>query len=116
MAEGHADRSSTTVNESGAEESTRARPRTTTLTIAALTLEQGRLLHQAEQSLGTTDEVIYLPHTNNPARCQQYAMAARMTELTPRSTPPGARAARFQPHAAALSCCTTPQGASHESR
>lgn len=88
MAEGHADRSSTTVNESGAEESTRrARPRTTTLTIAALTLEQGDYLHQAEQSLGTTDEVIYLPHTNNPARCQQYAMAARMTELTPMQYP-----------------------------
>lgn len=88
LTDGHADRSSTTLNESGAEESTRrARPRTVNLTIAALTLDQGDYLHQAEQALGTTDEVIYLPHTDKPARCQQYAMACRMTELTPLQYP-----------------------------
>jgi len=84
----HVDRSTTTLNESGADESTRrAKPRGARLNIPVLTLDEGDYLHQAEQYLGTTDEVIYLPYTDNPARCQQYAMACRMTELSPLQYP-----------------------------
>ncbi|HMY98191.1 MAG TPA: hypothetical protein PLW24_01985 [Burkholderiaceae bacterium] len=97
LADGHADRSSTILNESGSEQSTRrVRPRTVTLTVPYLTLDEGDYLHQVDQFLGTTDEVVYLPHTDNPARCQQYAMACRMTELTPLQFPRwGMRAKAF---------------------
>lgn len=79
---GHKPLSTVPLADDGADWPTRrSTPRTDAFNFSVLTLAEGDFLHQAEQFNSITEDVLYLPHAEDPARCQQYGYRGRMTQL-----------------------------------
>ena len=83
LRDGHEDLSEVGMAYSGADWPTaNNRPRTVQFALQFLTLAEGDTLHEMEQIEGTTEEVLYLPYTDTPARMQRYGMVGLLRELS----------------------------------
>lgn len=60
----------------------RTRLRTVSMTLDALSLTEGSTLHEMQRTLGTIDEVLYIPRTDDIAYSQRYGYIATMEELS----------------------------------
>lgn len=79
----HEDLSTIAIADGGADWITeRRRSRAVSFALNWLSLSEGDTVHEMEQILGTTGEVLYLPYTDTPARMQRYGMLGRMRELS----------------------------------
>lgn len=61
----------------------RRRLRNASFALEGLSLDQADTLHELQRAAGTTEEVLYLPHVDHPARRQRYGLVGTLQELSP---------------------------------
>lgn len=59
----------------------RRRLRTVSMVLEGLSLDEADELHELQRAAGTTDEVLYIPHADHPARRQRYGFVGTLDEL-----------------------------------
>lgn len=61
----------------------RRRLRSASFVLPALTLDEADAMHDMQQRVGTTEEVLYLPYMGDAAAMQRYGMVGVLEELSP---------------------------------
>lgn len=80
--DGHADLSTNTrVRSSGVWSDPVSRYKKTQVTLGALTLAEGDLVHEMQRVLGTVGRVVFIPDVADPAAIQRYGFIGQMREL-----------------------------------
>lgn len=83
LKDGWIDKSSKDESESGSEWPTaRRRLKTVSFVLAALTLDEGAALHEMQRTLGTIDEVLYVPDVADPDATQRFGMLGTISEMS----------------------------------
>ena len=80
--DGHADLSTNTrVRSSGVWSDPVSRYKKTQVTLGALTLAEGDIVHEMQRVLGTVGRVVFIPDIADPAAIQRYGFIGQMREL-----------------------------------